>query len=115
MSTDRKALAERRGWSVVEGVTCVACPDCAFTFDADHEDVDGGYSCPACAELAAATALREEGEPKPLAYMYRYRKRGAGSWGGPWELRFSEPSISELYETQVVPLYRHPHTEDESE
>lgn len=31
-------------------VHCVVCPDCAFTFDYVHRDVDGGYSCPHCAE-----------------------------------------------------------------
>lgn len=35
------------------------CPDCAFTFAAEHENTDGsGYSCPACAE-AALTAERD--------------------------------------------------------
>ena len=29
---------------------CVSCPECAFTFAADHQDEDGNYSCPACAE-----------------------------------------------------------------
>lgn len=35
-------------WLVTEGVRCVSCPDCAFTFDAMHEDQDGTFSCPAC-------------------------------------------------------------------
>jgi hypothetical protein len=39
------------------------CPACAFAFDACHQDntPEGGYSCPACAELrlqAEAAALR---------------------------------------------------------
>lgn len=39
-------------WLKEDGVTCVSCPECAFTFDAFHTDVDsGGYSCTACAEL----------------------------------------------------------------
>lgn len=40
-------------WVREEGVTCVVCPSCAFTFDASHYDTDGGgdgYSCPACLE-----------------------------------------------------------------
>ena len=38
-------------WAVEEGVTCVSCPDCAFTFDASHsEDGSGIYDCPACME-----------------------------------------------------------------
>jgi hypothetical protein len=45
-------------WPREEGVTCVVCPACAFTFDAGHTDVDGGgHSCPACAELALGRAL----------------------------------------------------------
>jgi hypothetical protein len=39
-------------WDREGDVVCVICPDCAFTFDADHYDEDGGYSCPACAEMA---------------------------------------------------------------
>jgi hypothetical protein len=46
------AYRELHGWAVEEAVTCVACPDCAFTFDALHEDTGGGYSCPACSEIA---------------------------------------------------------------
>jgi hypothetical protein len=34
------------------------CPDCAFAFDAVHTDPDGGYSCPACAELVLLDRLR---------------------------------------------------------
>lgn len=51
------------GWPVERGVTCVSCPDCAFTFDAMHADEDGSYSCPLCAEarsLAASPAERTE-------------------------------------------------------
>ena len=32
------------------------CPDCAFTFGAEHTDEDGGYSCPQCLEAS----LRDE-------------------------------------------------------
>lgn len=35
-------------WEIEEGVTCVVCPGCAFTFDAVHTDQDGTYSCPNC-------------------------------------------------------------------
>ena len=36
-------------WQFEDGVRCVVCPGCAFTFDAGHEDVPGGgYSCPSC-------------------------------------------------------------------
>lgn len=38
-----------REWVIEEGVTCVVCPDCAFTFDASHwDDETGLYSCPNC-------------------------------------------------------------------
>jgi len=39
-------------WDRVVGITGVECPDCAFTFDAAHEDEGGGYSCPLCSEIA---------------------------------------------------------------
>lgn len=58
----------RHEWAIERNVTCVVCPDCGFTFDADHEDVDGsGYSCP-LAECRAArppavdTALATEAQ-----------------------------------------------------
>lgn len=35
-------------WEIEEGVTCVVCPKCAFTFDAVHHDPGGSYSCPNC-------------------------------------------------------------------
>lgn len=36
-------------WTVEEGVRCVVCPGCAFTFDALHTDTGSdGYSCPCC-------------------------------------------------------------------
>lgn len=47
-------------WLREEGVTCVVCPACAFTFDAFHTDKDGGYSCPVCTEQAAAGRAREQ-------------------------------------------------------
>jgi len=34
------------------------CPDCAFSFAAEHTDPDGSYTCPCCAE-AALTAERD--------------------------------------------------------
>lgn len=40
---------ERHGWTLWDHVQCVECPGCGFTFDADHEDTEGGgYSCPVC-------------------------------------------------------------------
>lgn len=38
-------------WETEANVLCVVCPDCAFTFDACHENdtPEGGYSCPVCA------------------------------------------------------------------
>jgi hypothetical protein len=38
-----------REWEIEEGVRCVVCPACAFTFDAIHKDTGrDGYSCPCC-------------------------------------------------------------------
>lgn len=50
LRTHSREERERHGWQVERGVTCVVCPDCAFTFDADHEDdrPEGGYTCPNC-------------------------------------------------------------------
>lgn len=34
-----------------DGVRCYICPDCAFTFSAEHVDIDAegaGYTCPLC-------------------------------------------------------------------
>jgi hypothetical protein len=41
-------VSDSAAWEREEGVTCVVCPACAFTFDAFHTDADGGYSCPVC-------------------------------------------------------------------
>lgn len=49
-------------WTFETAVNCTVCPDCAFTFDEDHEDTDGGYSCPVCAEarlIATFKAIRD--------------------------------------------------------
>lgn len=36
-------------WEQIEGVVCVVCPDCAFTFGAEHQNTrGGGYTCPNC-------------------------------------------------------------------
>jgi len=49
---------ERKGWEIERNRTNVVCPDCAFSFDAVHEDdPEGGYTCPVC-KPAAAGALR---------------------------------------------------------
>lgn len=39
-------------WARVEGVTCVVCPGCGFTYAAEHEldRPEGGYACPNCSE-----------------------------------------------------------------
>lgn len=46
-------------WEREEGVVCVSCPDCAFTFDAVHTNDDGSYLCPVCGELALAARVEE--------------------------------------------------------
>ena len=73
---------------------CVSCPECAFTFAADHQDEDGGYSCPACAEdelseavVALIAQLTEyaadqrharEGVARGSSVEQRYRGRAQG-------------------------------------
>jgi rubrerythrin len=53
-------------WEREEGVTCVVCPTCGFTFDEFHTDADGGYSCPVCAEarvtIDVATGVMQHGK-----------------------------------------------------
>ena len=48
-------------WEIVRGVTCVVCPDCAFTFSAEHTDdtPDGGYSCPNCENVTTPENVEE--------------------------------------------------------
>jgi hypothetical protein len=64
-------------WELEEGVTCVVCPDCAFTFDAVHEndEPEGTYSCPLCAELsfraAIEVAARDDCGPKTTKRILR--------------------------------------------
>jgi len=37
-----------------------SCPNCAFTFDAGHDNADGsGYSCPVCAEARLTKEVAE--------------------------------------------------------
>ena len=44
-----KGVGERHGWPLWINVTCVECPSCGYTFDADHEDVGrAGYTCGEC-------------------------------------------------------------------
>lgn len=48
-------------WEIHEGVRCVECPGCGFTFDASHVDADTErFSCPVCgtAESEFTAALR---------------------------------------------------------
>lgn len=47
---------------VLEKVELWSCPDCGFSFDSSHEDVNGGYSCPCCAELTLIKQLTEAKE-----------------------------------------------------
>jgi hypothetical protein len=54
-------------WNVERNVTCVVCPTCAFTFDANHQDVASrGYSCPVCFEAAIR---RAQPVRRPLVYI----------------------------------------------
>lgn len=67
---NKHTLAEFEGWTVEDGVRCVVCPSCAFTFDAHHTDAaTDRYSCPLCAEVrllalrAAVQSMVEDGHP----------------------------------------------------
>ena len=44
-------------WEHHADLDCVECPDCAFCFQDVHRDRDGGYSCPACAEIALTSRV----------------------------------------------------------
>ena len=49
------------GWLEATQMTrLVSCPKCAFTFDADHTDQDGGYSCPCCCAEARVEELKRD-------------------------------------------------------
>jgi hypothetical protein len=59
---DRQEPDVRDGWEVEHGVICVTCPDCAFTFGAEHRDAGGGYTCPLCASPPAPVEGTRERE-----------------------------------------------------
>lgn len=42
--------AEKHGWTIHHGITCVECPECAFMMDAGHTSEPDGehYECPNC-------------------------------------------------------------------
>lgn len=46
-------VASRTPAASVETTTMWTCPECAFSFDACHNDEGGGYSCPLCGEARA--------------------------------------------------------------
>lgn len=59
---------DARAWERAQGVECVSCPQCAFTFDAAHtthrgDGVYEGYDCPLCAESALAALRATEKNP----------------------------------------------------
>lgn len=41
---------ELKAARVQNAITLWECPECLFAFDASHQDTDGGYTCPVCAE-----------------------------------------------------------------
>lgn len=86
-------------WNVHQGVTCVECPGCAFTFDADHQDVDrDGYTCPECGttgppvDTTFARPRDPQGtdwvrrmksqRPASIAAWFRMARRGRIWWPG---------------------------------
>lgn len=52
-------------WEIERDRTNVVCPDCAFSFDAIHQDGDGGYTCPLCEPAPAS------GEPSGAEAVVR--------------------------------------------
>jgi len=92
LAVDMAAFAERmesRAEAAEQKVTALEaerpalweCPDCAFGFDAQHTDQNGGYSCPACAEHELGkqvAALAEVIE----ALRDRHYDEGPGEWSG---------------------------------
>jgi CxxC motif-containing protein len=86
VSDRQDARSAAQTWEHEEGVTCVVCPTCAFTFDASHADADGGYSCPVCAEAPMARVAhaariyqleRAGGVPAMEREAFRSRARGS--------------------------------------
>lgn len=64
------------GWDIEEGVRCVVCPACAFTFAAVHEDFGGsGYTCPNCS-ASTDDGPDEAAEPYLPPPDLRPRRRG---------------------------------------
>ena len=57
--SERQSPFHHAAWAQHENVTVVECPACGFCFDADHEDHEGGYSCPMCAEIRLNEALEK--------------------------------------------------------
>lgn len=45
-------------WTEEEGVKCVVCPCCAFTFDATHTEPEGHYSCANCEAVSLDQQVR---------------------------------------------------------
>ena len=60
-------------WEIERDRTNVVCPECAFSFDAIHQDGDGGYTCPLCEPAPAS------GEPSGAAPLLPTH----GKHGGP--------------------------------
>lgn len=60
--TEPHPLAREAAEYIEQAPNMWDCPDCGFSFDARHEDVGGGYSCPVCAEVRLTAALRDLAE-----------------------------------------------------
>jgi rubrerythrin len=58
-SAARAEKAEAEAERLRSRLVLWTCPDCAFTFGAEHTDPDGGHSCPLCAENRARNVLRQ--------------------------------------------------------
>lgn len=59
---------EPTSWKSELDVSCVVCPDCAFTFADNHYDdkLEGTYSCPACGERKARAEVHAVTQERDL-------------------------------------------------
>ena len=60
-------------WTIEKGITCVVCPQCAFTFAEEHEDEQigeaGWYTCPVCDETGRLPDLGDDSDEWDLTTL----------------------------------------------
>lgn len=60
-------------WTVDNGLA--VCPECAFSFSAEHTDADGRLSCPVCVEARLSAALERIAERRPETWEAQEARR----------------------------------------